>query len=276
MAFSAMPAVCEVKNMILITGAKGFVGARLMKDLKDTIAAPSLRGMHEEDVKRMVEESGADTIIHTAAISDIPTCEQDPEASYIANVLLPVYLAKAAGDRKLVCFSSDQVYSGCDDAGPYTEDNVKPANTYARHKLEMEQRVLDICPDAVLLRAEWMYDMVSLRGNYIRNLLAAENGVSFSSLQYRGITYLREVAENMPAVCRLPGGAYNFGSETDRNMFDITRDFVKYLGRKTTVTDSRRQSHNLWMNCKKAASGGVIFSSVDAALKRCAQDYGII
>lgn len=262
--------------MILITGAGGFVGTRLMKDLKDTMAAPSLRGMSEDDVKRMVEESGADTIIHTAAISDIPTCEQHPEDSYTANVLLPVYLAKAAAGRKLVCFSSDQVYSGCDDVGPYTEDIVKPANTYARHKLEMEQRVLDICPEAVLLRAEWMYDMVSPRGNYFKNILTAQESVSFSSLQYRGVTYLREVTENMPAVCRLPGGAYNFGSETDRNMYDITCDFVRLIGKNVTVTDSRRQSRNLWMDCKKAASGGVVFSSVDAALKRCAQDYGII
>lgn len=268
--------VYEVNDMILVTGAKGFVGARLMKDMENVIAAPSLRGMTEDDVKRMVQESGADTIIHTAAISDIPTCEQDPEASYTANVLLPVYLAKAAQGRKLICFSSDQVYSGCDAEGPYAEDTVKPANTYARHKLEMEQRVLDICPDAVLLRAEWMYDMISPRGNYIKNVLAAQESVAFSSLQYRGVTYLKEVAENMSAVCRLPGGAYNFGSETERNMFDITRDFVKLLGKNIEVIDSQRPSHNLWMNCKKAASGGVIFSSVDAALKRCAEDYGLI
>jgi len=31
----------------------------------------------------------------TAAISDIGVCQSNPEASYIANVLIPVYLAKA-------------------------------------------------------------------------------------------------------------------------------------------------------------------------------------
>ena len=56
---------------ILITGARGFVGARLMKELEGAIAAPSIQGMNEEQIKRIVEESEADVIIHTAAISDV-------------------------------------------------------------------------------------------------------------------------------------------------------------------------------------------------------------
>lgn len=79
-------------------------------------------------------------------------CENNPEESYFANVQVPMYLAKAAKGRKLICFSSDQVYSGCDDDGPYAEENVKPANVYATHKLEMEQRVLDIEPSAVIVK----------------------------------------------------------------------------------------------------------------------------
>ncbi len=116
-----------------------------------------------------------------------------------------MYLAKAAKERKLICFSSDQVYSGCDDDGPYAEENVKPANVYATHKLEMEQRVLDIEPSAVMLRAEWMYDMETTKDNYF-TLLNKEKAVYFSSQEFRGITYLKEVAENMEknSVMHLP------------------------------------------------------------------------
>ena len=157
--------------MILITGANGFVGHRLMETVTDAIAAPSLRNATQEDIKRFIEESGADTIIHTAAISDIGVCQSDPEASYLANVRLPLWIAQASAGRKLICFSSDQVYSGSDEDGPYTEEMVAPGNVYAAHKLEMEQRVLDCLPDAVILRAEWMYDIRSPRPNYnqIRN-----------------------------------------------------------------------------------------------------------
>ena len=156
---------------ILITGAHGFVGNRLMQDLDDTVAAPSMRGMSEEQIRNMIEKSRADVIIHTAAISDVGTCEKDPGASYEANVRLPLFLAKAAKEQKLICFSSDQVYRGCAGEGPYKEEDASPCNVYGRHKLEMEQRVLDVKPDAVMLRAEWMYDYPTKRSNYLRMLL---------------------------------------------------------------------------------------------------------
>ena len=257
---------------ILITGARGFVGARLMKELEGAIAAPSIQGMNEEQIKRIVEESEADVIIHTAAISDVGTCEKTPEASYHANVLLPVYLAKASDGRKLICFSSDQVYRGCESDGPYREDEAKPANIYGAHKLEMEQRVLDRQPDSVLLRAEWMYDYVSPKPNYFLNVLHASQQVSFSSRQFRGITYLKEVVENMDHVMTLPGGAYNFGSETNQSMYEITEQFLQLLGKDVQLQDALPR-HNLWMNCEKARKYGIEFSEVSDGLKRCLNDY---
>lgn len=261
--------------MILVTGANGFVGHKIMQLCKDTIASPSLRGMTEENIRRMVEESGADTIIHTAAISDIGECAADPEGSYLANVQIPVWLAKAAGKRKLICFSSDQVYSGMDSEGPYTEETVKGGNLYAEHKILMEQKVLDIDPDAVMLRAEWMYDFYPKRSNYLMGILNAADSVRYSSREYRGVTYVKEVALNMEAVARLPGGAYNFGSETIKSIHEITRDFLALIGRDIRLEDCPA-TRNLWMNCEKARKLGVDFSTVEDGLVSCAKDYNLL
>ncbi len=261
--------------MILVTGPNGFVGHKIMEVCEDVIPCPSLRNASEEDIKRIVEESGADTIIHTAAISDISACIADPDASYHANVMIPVYLAKAAKDKKLICFSSDQVYGAAKAEGPYTEDMAEPGNIYAIHKLEMENRVLDIAPDSVMLRAEWMYDFVSVRSNYFMNMLKAEEPVSFSSKNHRGVTYVKEVAENVPAVIKLPGGVYNFGSETTKSMYEITTSFLKAIGKALEVKDCT-PLHNLWVNCEKARKHGIKFSSVLDGLVRCAKDGGII
>ena len=193
----------------------------------------------------------------------------------MANVQIPVYLAKAAKHTKLICFSSDQVYSGLDEEGPYSEDRVNPANIYAAHKIEMEQRVLDLAPDAVMLRAEWMYDYYLKKSNYFMNILNAEESVCFSSRQFRGITYVREVAENMGNVMKLPGGAYNFGSETKKSMYDITVEFLAAIGKSIKVEDAPPR-HNLWMNCEKARRQGVDFLSVEDGLKACARDYGLM
>lgn len=261
--------------MILLTGANGFVGHKIMEICKDTVAAPSLCNVTQEDVKSIIEESDADVIIHTAAISDIGACQADPDASYYANVQIPLFIAKASKGRKLICFSSDQVYSGCNEEGPYLEDIVKPGNIYAEHKLEMEQRLLEINPNAVMLRAEWMYDFYLKKSNYLMNIINAREFVSFSSRQFRGITYLKEVAENMEKAITLPGGVYNFGSETTKSMYEITQEFIDLLGKKVKLEDIPAR-HNLWMNCDKSKKYGVKFSNVTDGLMKCAVDNNLI
>ena len=257
---------------ILITVTTGFVGHELKASYTDAIAAPSLRNATRDMIMKIVEESEADVVIHTAAISDIGTCQKDPQSSYFANVQIPLYLAAACKDRKLICFSSDQVYSACKEDGPYIEEVVKPGNIYAEHKLEMEERVLELVPSAVMLRAEWMYDYVSPKPNYFLNVLHASQQVSFSSRQFRGITYLKEVVENMDHVMALPGGVYNFGSETNQSMYKITEQFLQLLGKDVQLHDALPR-HNLWMNCEKARKYGVEFSDASDGLKRCLNDY---
>ena len=261
--------------MILVTGANGFVGRKIMQLCNNTIAAPSLRDATEDQIRCIIEQQEITAIIHTAAISDIGVCQANPEDSYRANVQLPVNLAKAARDTKLVCFSSDQVYSGMDEGGPYEEHTVKAANIYAQHKIMMEQQVLELCPDAVMLRAEWMYDYGSERPNYLMNVLRAEDSIAFSSRQYRGITYLKEVAQQMEQVLQLPGGAYNFGSETAKSMYEITEEFLALIGKNIRLEDAPPR-HNLWMNCEKAKKHGVVFQRVEDGLNACAKDYGLL
>ncbi len=258
--------------MILVTGASGFVGNAILRNCQGVIPCPSLKNASEDQVRRIILESGADTIIHTAAISDIGECAKNPDLAYEANVNLPIYLAKCSKDIKLVCFSSDQVYSGSYEECPYTEDMAKPENLYSQYKLEMENRVLDINPDAVMLRAEWMYDFISNKSNYFLNILNACDSVSVSSNQYRGVTYVKEVAENIKKACLLPGGAYNFGSETKKSILEITEEFLTYMGKKIKIQKTGK-SHNLWMNCQKARAFGVDFSTVEDGLKKCLDDY---
>lgn len=259
---------------IMVTGPRGFVGRRIMEQYPDAVAAPSLQNITEQQVRELMERVQPDAIIHTAAISDMPSCERDPEGSYRANVELPILLAKYAGGAKLAFFSSDQVYNGCKFDGPYDEHIVAPANLYAKEKLEMEQKVLEIDPNAVMLRAEWMYDYIAPKGNFLLNALNAKGPLTYSSKQYRGITYLREVAEAMDAVLQLPGGAYNFGSETEQDMNTVAKEFFAWMGLDIPVLDCDGLP-NLWMDCSKATKQGVLFSKVPDALKKCVNDYGL-
>ena len=143
------------------------------------------------EVRRTVDSLMPDVIIHTAAMSDIGDCAADPEGSYRANVTLPLWLVKTG--VKCVLYSTDQVYSGFGEGGPFREDEVSPANLYAEEKLEMERRALEINPDTVLLRATWMYDMPRYgtpnRGNFLMNMFRANGGeIALTSSEMRGIT----------------------------------------------------------------------------------------
>ena len=75
---------------------------------------------------------------------------------------------------------------------------LSPANVYGRHKLEAEQKILSAAPDAVLLRATWMYDLPGYglpagSGLLLQLLRAGLRGdsLTFSSHDWRGVTYVR-------------------------------------------------------------------------------------
>ena len=249
---------------ILLTGPNGFVGARVAR-AADCIPCPSLRGARLEDVLRIVDETRPEAIIHTAAISDMGACQRDPESSWRANVEIPLLLARSAQSAKLVMFSTDQVYNGNSNPGPYREDEpISPVNVYARHKAEMEQRVLELRPDAVMLRATWMYDMPLYRGdnrgNFLMNIIKASlagRPAAWSKQEFRGVTYVREAAEKALNAVQLPGGIYNFGSETTLTMYETAQSLLRQLGIQGSPEESGI-GRNLWMDGEKLRRHGMI------------------
>lgn len=274
---------------ILLTGAGGFVGSRIAEHLKGRYQLVTFpRGMlaqaAAEDVYAFAMDAAPDAVIHTAAIADIGVCEKHPDDSYRANVLLTEALCRAARRLgvKIACYSSDQVYSGCDPSqGPYREDvPLSPVNVYGRHKLEAEQRGLDACPDAVMLRATWMYDLtgenLSARGGLLPNLLrqARENRTErFSISDYRGITWVRQAAEMTERALAVPGGAYNFGSPNDLSMFDTVRCALRTLKLPLELAqpDEDGRVRCLAMEQTKCKANGILFDTTAEGFVRCVQ-----
>ena len=253
---------------ILVSGAGGFVGARVMQQWREKaelLAFPRgfLAAATQEDLCRFAAQVQPDVVLHLAALSDTGYCQQHPEDSRRANVDVPLWMARAAAETgaKFVAFSSDQVYSGAAQEGPLPETlSLSPANIYGQHKLEAEQRVLEVLPDAVFLRVPWMYDLpgyqLPIRGNLPLNLLrAALRGtpVRFSAHDWRGIS---------------------FGSSNDRSMVETARQFAELLGISVAIeiTDWHR---NLRMDGCKAAAQGITFCSTQEGFARCLREYDL-
>lgn len=277
---------------MLISGAGGFVGARVREMYRETWqveAFPSgmLREADEQAVLEVIRQVWPDVIVHAAAVSDVTESEQYPERSFRANVLLAEWMAKGAAQTgaKLLSFSSDQVYTGCAFAGPYREAQANPGNTYGRHKLEGELRALEICPDAVCLRATWMYDLpgwnLGVRGNLAMNLLRgalANRPMRFSTREVRSVTYVRQVAQLLEQAAELPGGSYNFGSENTLSMYETARVFLRELGLgsradELILPDEQGTDRGLAVSGEKLRACGVSFDTTAEGIARLARDY---
>lgn len=274
---------------ILVTGAGGFVGSRIFHQWQDQSLCRFPKGFlstaTEQQVVEYLLRERPQIILHAAALSDTGYCAQHPEEAYRANVQLPVWLAKAVQNSgtKLVVFSSDQVYSGIEQPGLLTEEMpLAPNNVYGHGKLEMEQRVSEMCPDAVLLRASWMYDLpgdgLPIRGNLPLNLLQASSKgetLRFSRRDQRGVTYVRHAVELLKPALSLPGGVYNFGSENPADMVTTAQQFAEMLGVSVQI-EPQEWPRNLAMDTSKLRQYGICFDSTQQGLRRCLNEHHLI
>lgn len=127
-------------------------------------------------VRRVLDELAIDTVIHTAAMTDVEACEKAPELARHVNVTLANNVAQASREHgaRLVHISTDHLF---DSTAPMrTEDDpIAPLNVYARTKGEAENAVLEACPDALVIRTNFYGWGTSYRSSFSDAILASLN-----------------------------------------------------------------------------------------------------
>lgn len=138
---------------VLVTGAAGFVGARLLA----AMPAVALEGdlLDFGALSEALRARRWDAIVHLAAISHVPTCEKDPSLAFRVNVagtaLLLEAMRRHAPDARLVFPSTAQVYAPSGEL--LQEDSaIAPQNVYARTKWQAELLIRDAGVRATVLR----------------------------------------------------------------------------------------------------------------------------
>ena len=145
---------------LLIAGAMGTLGGALARACQArAITYLSLtRGEMDIADRASVEAALAEyqpwAVVNAAGYVRVDDAEREPELCRRENAEGPATLAAACAGRNiaLVTFSSDLVFDGA-ARKPYIEgDHPSPLNIYGRSKLEAEERVLAICPSALVVR----------------------------------------------------------------------------------------------------------------------------
>ena len=149
-----------MKKTILITGSNGLLGQKLVDLLSKEAGVNLIATARGEN--RLPNQSGytyqtlditdpaaveavfaqyePQIVIHTAAMTNVDTCESDLNGCDALNVKAVEYIVAACGKHQsfLCHLSTDFIFDG--EAGPYDEDAVpNPISVYGESKLKAEQ-----------------------------------------------------------------------------------------------------------------------------------------
>lgn len=196
---------------VLILGAAGMLGHRLMLSLRDSgcsvvgtvrqvtedlsralgSSAPRLiAGVSAETpgaIEKILDDEKPDVVVNCIGVVKQLASAKDPLISVPINALLPHRLAKACAERgmRMIHFSTDCVFSGI--AGPYTEASWPDArDLYGRSKLLGEVNALNVLTLRTSIIGHELGEGTGLVSWILRNKGKRVSG--FAKALYTGVT----------------------------------------------------------------------------------------
>ncbi len=149
---------------ILLTGGNGMLGRTLRQELSDfeiiSTDLPEVDITNFECINSTIKNSGADVVIHCAAMTAVDNCESQIEFAYKLNELGSENVAKACNlnNVKMVGISTDYVFDGNLER-PYNEDDIATGGdtVYGKSKFAGEEAIRRECPNHIIARISWLY-----------------------------------------------------------------------------------------------------------------------
>lgn len=228
---------------ILITGANGQLGRELQAVLSDTeryrVLPTDVDNLDITDAQAVNEFVGTNRpqfIVNCAAYTAVDAAEDNPGLARRLNADAVGILARAACNARarMIHVSTDYVFNGT-SCLPYTEDmTTGPVSVYGRTKLEGEQQLTSILPEAVVLRTAWLY---SPHGkNFVKTMLALGRSKDHLRVVFDQVgspTYARDLALAIRHIIETPTwhpGIYHYSNEGAISWFDFTKAIHRLAG----------------------------------------------
>jgi dTDP-4-dehydrorhamnose reductase len=277
---------------ILITGAKGFFGTRFCKHYQGKY---EIYGTDKDDtditdekaVSQLISQIKPAYIIHTAAVPVTNFCNENPQLAHKINVEGALNVAKAAkvAHAKMVLLSTEQIFNGNPEKGPYKETDVpQPDTVYGQNKVEAEAKLKEIIDELWVLRFTWLYGLPERRCSMNPNILwnavqIALKGkpAQITDNEFRGYTYVYDVIDQFEKLFSLPYDTYHVGSRNDLSRYDITCHIFRELGLESRISDLLVKTHGAYrddrLDTGKIQSLGFHFDESADSLNKCIQEF---
>jgi len=248
-----------MRKHIVVTGANGQLGSELRElyaekpectvtyldrdvlDFTDTLALESF-----------FDDIAFDAVINCAAYTAVDKAESEPETADAVNHRAVAALAVIAKRKKalLVHISTDYVFDGTGCRPYIEEDAANPQCVYGRTKLQGEEAIRAVAPNAVIIRTSWLYS--SHGSNFVKTMLRLGRERERFGVVYDQVgtpPFARDLAE---AVIRIVTSSepvasgpeiYHFSSEGVCSWYDFARAVFELAGVECLVDAIETQAY---------------------------------
>ena len=283
------PQNLEMKT-ILVTGSNGLLGQKITEKvliegrvkliatskginrypIGDGYEYIEMDILDNDRVKEVVSTYRPDTIVHTAAMTNVDTSEENKELCYALNVKATQNLVSLCEEYQIhfIHLSTDFIFDGI--KGPYTEEDApNPLSYYGETKLLAERAVKESKANWAILRTILVYGITKdmSRSNIVLWAKGAlEKGLPINAVndQWRMPTLAEDLADAcLLAVENNVQGVYHISGKDDMSIAEIVRKVADYwLLDQTLISEISSESLN--QNAKRPGRTGFI---LDKAIK---------
>lgn len=250
-----------MKNRVLVTGAAGYIGSRLVPFLQDRCPGVSIRVVDKTldfdlaDRRKTIEamrEFQPDILVHLATHSAL-AYQRDFSTSFREDALvLDNILQGMEPDGRLVYFSTSYVYSGLPAGRPVTEESaLKPSHSFGAAKSFFEQLISHVHPESVVFRLFSVFG----RGNYlfpnsVHTMVKECRGKQTVTVWGEGkrkmqYVYLQDVLECLLKGASIAPGIYNVGGDEYLTTAEVARTIAQVFGGDVIFLKDKKEGETL-------------------------------
>jgi dTDP-4-dehydrorhamnose reductase len=189
------------------------------------------------DVRAVIEKYKPDSIIHTAALTNVDKCQEQKEMAYQLNVEAVKTLVEICTEYRiqLIHLSTDFIFDGAN--GPYDEQDVpNPLSYYGMTKLEAEEVVKNARCKWAIIRTIIVYGIVTekSRSNIVlwaKEALEKGDPINVVNDQWRMPTLAEDLAEGCLLVAEKGAhGVFNISGNQMMSIAELVYKVADFWG----------------------------------------------